>query len=59
MRSDAAFDINTGITETIQCHLGIAVYSPQYVTVSVGSGKDAVVTAYVSPKSKYKDPNTG
>ena len=59
MRSDAAFDINTGKTETIQCHLGIAVYSPQYVTISVGSGKDAVVTAYVSPRSKYIDPNTG
>ena len=59
MRSDAAFDINTGVTETIQCHLGIAVYSPQYVTVSVGSGKDAIVTAYVSPKSRYIDPNTG
>jgi hypothetical protein len=59
MRSDAAYDINTGKTESVQCHLGIAVYSPQYVTISVGSGKDAVVTAYVSPKSKYIDPNTG
>ena len=59
MRSDIAFDINTGKTQTTQCHLGISVYSPQYVKVSIGSDKDAVVTAYVSPWSRYKDPDTG
>ena len=59
MRSDAAFDMNTGKTETVLCQIGIAVYSPQYVKVSVGSGKDAVVTAYVSPSSRYIDPSSG
>ncbi len=59
MRSDAAYDMNTGKTESIQCQVGIAVYSPQYVTISVGSGADAKVTAYVSPNSRYIDPNTG
>ncbi len=52
LRSDAT------VTETIQCHIGISTYSPQYVKVSVGSGQDAIVVGYVGPKSKYIDPNT-
>jgi len=57
LRSDALDGQSS--TETLKCYLGISVYSPQYVTISVGSGQDAIVTAYVGPESTYKDPDTG
>lgn len=60
LRSDAFFG-NEGNGEnanTLKCSLGISVYSPQYVTVNVGSGLDAIITAYVSPDSTYIDPDT-
>ena len=57
LRSDALY--GQSATETLKCYLGISVYSPQYVTISVGSGQDAIVTAYVGPESTYKDPDTG
>ena len=57
LRSDALY--GQSATETLKCYLGISVYSPQYVTISVGSGMDAIVTAYVGPESTYKDPDTG
>ena len=57
LRSDALY--GQSATETLRCYLGISVYSPQYVTISVGSGMDAIVTGYVGPESTYKDPETG
>ena len=57
LRSDAAY--GQGESTTIRCHLGISTYSPQYVTISVGSGADATITAYVGPESRYVDPDTG
>jgi hypothetical protein len=57
LRSDAAYGQGEGTT--IRCYLGISVYSPQYVTITVGSGADATITAYVGPESRYIDPNTG
>ena len=57
LRSDAAYGQGEGTT--VRCYLGISTYSPQYVTVNVGSGADGVVTAYVGPESRYKDPDTG
>ncbi len=57
LRSDALY--GQPATETLKCYLGISVYSPQYVTISVGSGQDAIVTAYVGPESTYVDPDTG
>lgn len=57
LRSDAAYGQGEGTT--VRCYLGISTYSPQYVTVNVGSGADAVITAYVGPESRYKDPDTG
>ena len=57
LRSDALYGQTT--TKTIQGFLGISSYSPQYVTISVGSGQDAIVTAYVGPESTYVDPDTG
>ena len=57
LRSDALY--GQSATETMKCYLGISSYSPQYVTISVGSGMDAIVTAYVGPESTYKDPDTG
>ncbi len=57
LRSDALYGQSSN--ETLKCYLGISVYSPQYVTISVGSGQDAIVTAYVGPESTYKDPDTG
>jgi hypothetical protein len=57
LRSDALY--GQSATETMKCYLGISVYTPQYVTISVGSGMDAIVTAYVGPESTYKDPDTG
>ena len=61
LRSDAFYGVNLGGGEisSLKCYLGISVYSPQYVTVNVGSGRDNIVTAYVSPKSTYIDPETG
>lgn len=53
LRSDAT------VTETVKCQIGISVYSPMYIKVSVGSGMDAIVMAYVGPKSTYVDPDTG
>ena len=57
LRSDAAYGQGEGTT--VRCYLGISSYSPQYVTVNVGSGADGVITAYVGPESRYKDPDTG
>jgi hypothetical protein len=57
LRSDAAYGQGQGTT--LRCYLGISTYSPQYVTVSIGSGADGVVTAYVGPESTYEDPETG
>ena len=57
LRSDAAYGQGEGTT--VRCYLGISSYSPQYVTVSVGSGADAKITAYVGPESRYEDPDTG
>jgi hypothetical protein len=57
LRSDALY--GQSATETLKCYLGISSYSPQYVTISVGSGMDAIVTGYVGPESTYKDPDTG
>ena len=57
LRSDAAYGQGEGTT--VRCYLGISSYSPQYVTVSIGSGADGKVTAYVGPESRYKDPDTG
>ena len=57
LRSDAAYGQGEGTT--VRCYLGISTYSPQYVTVSVGSGADANITAYVGPESRYVDPDTG
>ena len=57
LRSDALYGQSSN--ETLKCYLGISVYSPQYVTISVGSGQDAIITAYVGPESTYKDPDTG
>lgn len=59
LRSDALYGSATGEANTLKCYLGISVYSPQYVTVNVGSGLDAIVTGYVSPNSTYINPNTG
>lgn len=54
LRSDAA----TG-TETISVTLGIRTYSPQYVRIEVGSGRDAIIEAYCAPNARYIDPITG
>ena len=60
LRSDALYGSGlTGVGESLRCYLGIAVYSPQYVTITVGSGMDAIVTAFVSPDSRYIDPDNG
>ena len=57
LRSDAAYGQGEGTT--VRCYLGISTYSPQYVTISIGSGADGTVTAYVGPESTYEDPDTG
>ena len=61
LRSDAFYGNNASGTEasTLKCSIGISVYTPMYVTVNVGSGLDAIITAYVSPDSTYSDPDTG
>ena len=60
LRSDALYgNTSSGTIESLKCYLGISVYTPQYVTINVGSGRDAIVTAYVSPESTYIDPDTG
>ena len=61
LRSDAFYGNNASGTEasTLKCSIGISVYTPMYVTVNVGSGLDAIITAYVSPNSTYSDPATG
>lgn len=59
LRSDALYGSASGEANTLKCYLGISVYTPQYVTVNVGSGLDAIVTAYISPNSTYINPNTG
>ena len=61
LRSDAFYGNNASETEssTLKCSLGISVYSPMYITVNVGSGLDAIITAFVSPDSTYIDPDTG
>ena len=61
VRSDAFYGNNASETEssTLKCSLGISVYSPMYITVNVGSGLDAIFTAFVSPDSTYIDPDTG
>lgn len=53
-RSDA---LGAGVS-TISVGVGIRVYSPQYVMIDVGSGKDAIIEAYCSPTSTYIDPIT-
>lgn len=58
LRSDAFYGM--GVSEgTLKCYIGISSYSPMYVTINVGSGLDAMITAYVSPDSTYVDPDTG
>lgn len=57
LRSDAAYGQGEG--STLRCYLGVSVYSPQYVTITIGSGADGTVTAYVGPESRYIDPDTG
>ena len=57
LRSDAAYGQGEGTT--VRCYLGVSTYSPQYVTISIGSGADGTVTAYVGPESRYEDPETG
>lgn len=57
LRSDVLY--GSSDISSLKCYLGISVYSPQYVTISVGSGQDAIVTGYVSPQSTYIDPDTG
>ena len=57
LRSDAAYGQGEGTT--VRCYVGISTYSPQYVTINVGSGADGVITAYVGPESRYIDPDTG
>lgn len=63
LRTDAY--LLTGNTEeskdeasTLKAYIGILTYTPQYVTISVGSGRDAIITAYVSQNSTYIDPDT-
>lgn len=53
-RSDAA----TGTTP-VSVAIGIKVYSPQYILIEVGSGRDAILETYCSPESRYIDPITG
>lgn len=48
----------TDDASTLRAYIGILTYTPQYVTVSVGSGQDAIITAYVSQNSTYIDPDT-
>jgi len=57
LRSDAAYGQGEGTT--LRCYVGVSVYSPQYVTITIGSGADGKVTGYVGPESRYKDPDTG
>ena len=57
LRSDVLY--GQSATETMKCYLGISSYSPQYVSIAVGSGQDAIITAYVGPESTYIDPDTG
>ena len=57
LRSDVLY--GQSATETMKCYLGISSYSPQYVSIAVGSGQDAIITAYVGPESRYIDPDTG
>lgn len=64
LRSDAY--LNSGSTgeggteesSTLKAYIGIATYTPQYVTVNVGSTRDALITAYVGPDSTYTDPDS-
>lgn len=63
LRSDAY--LNSGSSggdgsegSTLKAYIGIASYTPQYVTVNVGSSLDAVITAYVGPDSTYTDPDS-
>lgn len=63
LRTDAYLLMNSGTeatddASTLRAYIGILTYTPQYVTVSVGSGQDAVITAYVSQDSTYVDPDT-
>lgn len=58
LRSDAFYGVNSS-EGTLKCYIGISSYSPMYVTINVGSGLDAMITAYVSPDSTYVDPDTG
>ena len=53
MRSDAVEG-----NQTISLSIGIKVYSPQYVRVDIGSGKDAIIEGYCSPDARYRDPIT-
>lgn len=47
LRSDA----NTAGYSSVQ--VGISVYSPCYVRIDIGTGNDAIITAYVDPDSSY------
>ena len=63
LRTDAYLLTNNGTeatddASTLRAYIGILTYTPQYVTVSVGSGQDAIITAYVSQDSTYIDPDT-
>lgn len=63
LRTDAYLLTNNGTeatddASTLRAYIGILTYTPQYVTVSVGSGQDAIITAYVSQNSTYIDPDT-
>lgn len=57
LRSDAY--INSGEeSSTIKAYIAVATFTPQYVTVNVGSSRDAIITAYVGPNSTYVDPDS-
>lgn len=61
LRSDAYIGTSGGGNEeesTLKAYIGIATFTPGYVTVDVGSSRDAVITAYVGPNSTYVDPDT-
>lgn len=63
LRSDAYLLTNnngeaTDEASTLKAYIGILTYTPQYVTISIGSGRDAIITAYVSQDSTYIDPDT-
>lgn len=64
LRSDAYLNSGSsggeaeGEGSTLKAYIGVATYTPQYVTVNVGSSRDAVITAYVGPNSTYTDPDS-